>query len=1064
MQARNLMKVASANGSTQRAALIGFVTCLLIVSLQPPGLISADTKMDLLINPGQFLSHAFNLYTDRFTFGQLQNQAYGYFFPHGAFFLLGSVLNIPLVIVERSWWLIVLFTGYLGSVLLLKKLDIGTFYIQIVASFTFVLAPRTLSNLTTISSEVWPIMLTPWILLPIMGTQRSIALSVIAAGFLGGINATASWAAVLPAALYFIYELSCCSYRSRTLKHFLWWGVGVLGINSWWIIPLGFFSRFSAPFVDFIENTAITTRWLNLAEILRGTTSWVPFVDSERSAGFLLVSSPTAVVLTLAVATMGLWGLASYSHRSFWLLVLGVGLIIFGGAGHIPTLLDSGPFVALRNISKFDALLRLPLMVGIAHLGTRFSSHPKEIPAQVLISTLAVASFLPALSGGLMPKGAFEKIPSYWYQAAEYLETHAAHTRTLVLPARAFARQEWGWTRDEPIQFLTDIPFAVRDAIPLINSEAIRGLDGMTVVPTLDNLRRHGIGAVLVRHDVNSSHGADSVLDFYGPTQRFGEVEIALIEPDLQLLTARLDQLPIVSAGGEGLALMGAGAYQLATESTFNQSTIISDTPIKVARNYGSLGHSSAALRADAPRSDHADITHRVIDYPSSAPASTLVFSGGVVTSSSAASDATNFPAPRLDQAATAAIDSRTVSAWYPRAGASAGEWIELRPDAEVPDPVISVRLSARTHQAVTTTVTVHNGDAHITKELQTGKDYQLRLPGGSSHGVRLELGRSLVPVGVADFGYINHPITSSIRVPAAPRGVQAWIFQRYFYPTAVLERSFEVPEVVEVEVVAQPCENSVLIDQQRYRCGDRLTLSPGVHFMESYAHMVRLEKVGAQLQGAPLMPLEDSHPTDAIAGATIKPTEYDRVLLVSRAYQSGLEATLGNQQLSPMVINAGMQGFVLPANNGGEFRLRFAGESGYRSGLLLGALMSLFTALIALLSARARPRLYPLGPDSLLAHGVITAITLIGLMLAAGWWVAPLAVVVSFISRYSYFSRGALMMGTGVVLALWYARAPWPAPNYAGDNLAVTVLSATLLLLLVFGPKPEPDTVVRSG
>ena len=60
-----------------------------------PGQIAPDTKLDLTANPVRFLVRAASLWNSDLPFGQAQNQAYGYLFPHGAFFLLGHTLGVP---------------------------------------------------------------------------------------------------------------------------------------------------------------------------------------------------------------------------------------------------------------------------------------------------------------------------------------------------------------------------------------------------------------------------------------------------------------------------------------------------------------------------------------------------------------------------------------------------------------------------------------------------------------------------------------------------------------------------------------------------------------------------------------------------------------------------------------------------------------------------------------------------------------------------------------------------------------------------------------------------------
>ena len=79
-----------------------------------PGQISPDTKLDLTANPLRFLARATNLWNSELPFGQAQNQAYGYLFPHGTFFLAGHLLGLPGWITQRLWWALLLTVGFWG--------------------------------------------------------------------------------------------------------------------------------------------------------------------------------------------------------------------------------------------------------------------------------------------------------------------------------------------------------------------------------------------------------------------------------------------------------------------------------------------------------------------------------------------------------------------------------------------------------------------------------------------------------------------------------------------------------------------------------------------------------------------------------------------------------------------------------------------------------------------------------------------------------------------------------------------------------------------------------------
>lgn len=527
---------ASGSDERLRRTVWQWVVSLLIVIgalAQQPGLVAADTKLDLTTEPLHFLARAVSLWDPVAAAGQLQNQAYGYLFPMGPFFAAGLGVGLPAWLVQRLWWALVLLVAYHGVRRLCVVWGVGLPWAQTLAALTYALAPRLLGTLGAVSSEVWPMAVAPWVLLPLVrvrpgAERRAAARSATAVLLLGGINAVASAAALVVPALWLLSRQRGDGHR----RLLVWWFALVAAASAWWVGPLLLLGRFSPPFLDWIESSAVTTAPASVTEALRGTTQWISGIGGASGprwpAAFEVLTSPAAVALGLAVAVLGLAGVVHHRmpHRRFLLIALLSGLILVT-LGHVgtwtapwaPVLQDQldGALAPMRNLHKFEPVVRLPLVLGLAHLlavtrrvrveGALWARH---LAAVLTVSWLA-ASVSPAVYNGVSQAGAYEGVPAYWKQTASWLAAHPSDGRALVLPGAAFATSVWGDPRDEPLQPYATTPWLVRDGVPLgsggltrvltaVEERVASGYGGPDLGNALSSL---GVTRVILRNDLD---------------------------------------------------------------------------------------------------------------------------------------------------------------------------------------------------------------------------------------------------------------------------------------------------------------------------------------------------------------------------------------------------------------------------------------------------------------------------------------------------------------------------------------------------------------------------------
>ncbi|MCE4266495.1 DUF3367 domain-containing protein [Rhodococcus globerulus] len=832
--------VPSAEPLSKRWLFGASVVAFLLTFFQSPGLITADTKYDLTQNPFGFLERASHQWSSQAPLGQVQNQAYGYFFPHGPFFALGELAHIPPWITQRIWWALLLIAGFWGIVRVAEALGVGSRSSRVIAAVAFALSPRVLTTLGSISSETLPMMLAPWVLLPVIWAFHPVRLSGspdyhkraqwklaaqsgLAVALMGSINAIATAAACLVAVIWWLSHKPNRAWLTFTA----WWALFVALGTLWWIVPLLLLGKVSPPFLDYIESAGVTTQWASLAEILRGTDSWTPFVSPERIAGAVLVTQPAAVVATGLVAAAGLAGLCmrSMPARGRLTLILFVGItgLAAGYVGELSSpisdqvrlFLDSAG-APLRNVHKLEPLVRLPLVLGLAHLlakvplpgsvpiprWRRAFAHPEREPMVALTSLILVALTLStalAWTGKLAPRGAYPEVPSYWTEAAQWLEDNTAPgseaERALVIPGAPFGSQVWGLTRDEPLQALATTPWAVRDSVPLTPPGAIRALDsvqrliadGRPSDGLAQTLLGQGIHYLVMRNDldgdtsrsarpllvhqaVDGSPGITKVAEFgenVHPEPIDGLVADSDLRPDYSPIeifavtppdgstalsgpySVDLDQVPVVQGGPEAVlrlhesgTLPGTGPVVFAADAAAAglpvDALTVTDTPRDRETDFGQVDNHSSALRTpDSERRTY----NLVPDYPvTDTPLVQGRWNGAEITVSSSASDATQLGGTSPSSSPAATVDGDPGTGWFSNGIERAlGQWLQIDFDTPISSGLLHLTTSAAAIGAPVKwlEISTPNGTKAV-KVDRPGEPVAVSIPGGTTPWVRV--------------------------------------------------------------------------------------------------------------------------------------------------------------------------------------------------------------------------------------------------------------------------------------------------------------------------------------
>jgi len=825
---RPLAHESNLAATTPRLALVG-VSLLLTLAciLQRPGQLIDDTKLPLILNPSGFLASAMHLWNPATDFGTLQNQAVGYAFPMGSFFLLGRVLGLAAWLTERLWLGLLLSAAVWGVVRLAEAFRIGRPASRVLAGLAYALSPFFLSQLGSTSVGVLAAVVLPWALLPLvlvtrtdahLSPRRAAALSGLAIAAAGGVNASVTLAAVLPPALWLLTCRGSAAWRLRG-----WWLLSLVLACFWWLVPLFLQGRYGMNFVAYSETADVTTSVTSSPEVLRGTPDWLSLLVVGRvwlPSGMTYLTSVPVILASWVVTVGGLVGLGMLRRRGqFLIALLGLGTVLVAAGYYGPAagLLGSsyrdlltGALSPLRNVAKFEPLVRLPLALGVAHLlgripATRLlGARTGQAVALVLALAAIAVTATPLLVSRITTDGSFTAVPTYWQQAATWLDDHAGGGRTLAVPGSAFGEYEWGRPLDEPLSWLARTPWGTRSLLPLGGEGSTRLLDSVETAlsqgsaPRLaDVLRRAGVSQLLVRHDLDPTSN--------DPRPTSAEMRRALAASGLTLADSFGPVLPTAASPEERLLGRRPGTRDARLEvwqvpggaglvDTYpaSQETVLSGGPeaVPTLAAQGMLGQRPIIMASDLPqakgalpapaawygtdtlqrRDENFGQVHRNVSYlltPGELPAGskgpveqrlnvpaadhqTVAAYAGVAGVSASSSGFPLGSSPMF--APFYAIDGDTSTAWQAAAmpRTDVGQWIQVNFTGPKNLPAVTVRLLADSPLRPKVTalrVTTDQGSV-VTPVASTEAPLRLRVPAGPTKTLRITF------AGISDRGY----------------------------------------------------------------------------------------------------------------------------------------------------------------------------------------------------------------------------------------------------------------------------------------------------------------------
>jgi arabinofuranan 3-O-arabinosyltransferase len=494
---------------------------------QRPGWATADTKINLHVDPGHFLSEVASMWTSTGQLGDVQaGQQAGYLFPMGPFFALGHAIGLSDWVVQRLWLGTLLALAAWGAVALLDALlarpsscaELAAGAVTLCNPFVVTYVNRTTVTMLAYAAA-------PWLLLAVHRGVRdargwrwpaAVALFITASG--GGINGAVTAWMLLGPALLLLYEPLFSGVAWGHVRAFLMRAIPLTALASlWWVIPAYVQSSYGIDFLHFTEQPGTVWGTTSVTESLRLMSFWlsyvgigfagraIPYFDDSRT---LLFSAPV-VIATLLLPAAALAGFAwtrRWRYGPFFLGLALVAVLVMGAGFPEGTPLRHGLNFTYNHVAavrflrasyKAAPLLALALacLAGAAAgelwraLGAGSRAAWWRWAASLAGALVLALAAWPLVTGRAQDaQVSYRQVPAAWRQAAADLDRALPpNSRAIVLPGDLFSFYSWGGTVDPILPALSNRPVAQRSEVPYSD---LRGTDLLWTIDGLVHQQR----------------------------------------------------------------------------------------------------------------------------------------------------------------------------------------------------------------------------------------------------------------------------------------------------------------------------------------------------------------------------------------------------------------------------------------------------------------------------------------------------------------------------------------------------------------------------------------------